>query len=95
MVARWLGLNGPLILIGGLGTMAFGAMLLYLSGRNAIRQTLLRIAIFNLAWVVFSVFVLALDWNTFANEGRWLVALVADVVLVLGLVELYARRFTA
>jgi hypothetical protein len=94
-VARWMSINSVLLLTVGIMTVAFGAGLLYISGRNVTRQTLQMIAVFNLAWVAFSAFILVADWNILANEGRWLVALVADVVLVLGLAELYARRFTA
>jgi len=94
-VSRWMSINGTLLLVVGIMTVAFGAWLLYLSGRNVTRQTLQLIAVFNFAWVAFSAFILVADWNVLANEGRWLVALVADVVLVLGLAEFYARRFTA
>lgn len=92
-LASWLGVSATLLTIVGVSVLAYGAWLLYLAQRNLNRQTLQLIAVFNLAWVVFSAALLVVDWNTFTNEGRWLISGVADISLVFGLVELYARRF--
>lgn len=95
MIARWIGLNAALVAITGLATMIVGVGLFYLSLRNTSRQTLLVVAALNLAWVAMSAIWLALDWNSLANEGRWLIAVVADVSLMLALAELYIRRYSA
>ena len=84
-----------LIAITGILTMGVGGWLLYVAQRQATRQMLQLVAVLNLTWVVGSGLVLALEWNGLANEGSWLIALVAEVTLVLGIVELYARRYTA
>jgi hypothetical protein len=94
-VSRWIGISGTLIAITGILTMGVGGWLLYVAQRQATRQMLQLVAVLNLTWVVGSGLVLALEWNGLANEGRWLIALVAEVTLVLGIVELYARRYTA
>lgn len=94
-VAHWIGVSAALISLTGIATLGVGLALLYISQRNVTRQILQTIALLNLAWVVISGFVLVLEWNVFASEGRWLIALIADVVLVLGIAELYARRHTA
>jgi len=94
-IAGWLGLSTPAIEIGGIFALAFGAVLLYMAQRNANRNLLQIVAVLNIAFIALTAAVLALDWNMFANEGRWLLALVVDVFLVVGLVEYYARRFVA
>ena len=94
-IAGWLGLSAAPIEISGIMALAFGAWLLYVSQRNASRGTLQLVAVLNFAWVAISALMLVLDWNMFANEGRWLITLVADVILVLGLAEYYARRLAA
>ena len=94
-IAGWLGLSALEIEIGGVMALAFGAWLLYMAQRNASRNLLSVVAVLNLVFIGLTAALLALDWNTFANEGRWLLAMVADVFLVVGLVEVYARRFVA
>ena len=95
LVARWIGLSATLVVITGLATMFVGVGLFYISMRNTSRQLLLVVALLNLSWVAFSGIWLALDWNVIANEGRWLIALLADVSLILAVAELYARRYIA
>lgn len=94
-VGHWLNLNAELILITGIGVIVYGAWLLYMARQTVSRQALRIVGILNLALPVLCALVLTLDWNTFTNEGRWLIALVADTFLVLGLVELYSQRYTA
>jgi hypothetical protein len=91
-VASWLGLNATEISIGGVIALVYGLFILFQAQRNATRRTLQIIAGLNLAWVVISGFILVAGWNAFTNEGRWFVALGADVALVLGLVQLYVQR---
>ncbi len=93
-VSRWIGVNSALIAITGILTMGVGGWLLYVARRQATRQMLQFLAALNLAWAVGSGLVLALDWNGLANEGRWLIALVADITFILGVAELYVRRRT-
>jgi hypothetical protein len=91
-VAHWLSLSATAVMIGGVGTAAFGIWLLYMAQQNLNRRTMRFVALLNLAWVAVSAVVLVADWNTFTNEGRWLVTLVADAALILGLAELFVRR---
>jgi hypothetical protein len=93
-VARWIGVDGRLLAIAGILTMGVGGFLLYFARRQATRPTLQLVALLNLAWTVGSGLVLALDWNALANEGRWLIVVVADMTLIMGVVELYARHHT-
>ena len=94
-IAGWLGVSILEAEIGGIMALAFGAWLLYMAQRNTSRNLLSVVAVLNLVFIALTAAVLALDWNMFANEGRWLLALVVDVFLVVGLVEVYARRFVA
>ena|ERR1041385_8236696 len=94
-LAGWLGISAITLAIGGVTALAFGAWLLYISQRNSSRQVLQVIAVLNLACVAAVGLLLVLDWNAIANEGRWMLELVSDVFVILGLAELYARRFVA
>src|SRR5262245_46648425 len=72
-VGRWLNVNAELVLITGIGVILYGAWLLYTARQNVSRPTLGIVAILNIAFPIVSVALLALDWNAFTNEGRWLV----------------------
>jgi uncharacterized membrane protein len=93
-VSQWIHISSTLIAMTGILTMAVGGWLLYIARRQTTHQVLQRLAALNLAWTVGSGLVLALDWYGLAYEGRWLIALVADITLILGIAELYARRHT-
>ena len=94
-VARWFGSNPTLILASGIGVLIFGGWLLYLAQHAVLRPTLQRMAVLNLAGVVVFIVLLMLDWSAIANEGRWLIAFLADGFVVLGLAEIYAQRNAA
>jgi hypothetical protein len=94
-IARWFGISAAELPLVGVAVLAYGAWMLYMSQRNFSRQIFQGIAVLNVAFSILGIVVLALDWNTFANEGRWLITLVADAGLILGLLELYAQRFMA
>jgi hypothetical protein len=48
----------------------------------------------NLSWILFSWFVLLTNLLNLSTGGSWLVLLLADVVLVIMLTEIYALRKT-
>src|SRR5579859_2720140 len=93
-VAAWLNLGVGVVWIIAAVALISGAGTLYLAQR--VNARLLRIgALANLVGIVVIVAVLALDWNGLFNEGRWLLALLADAFLILGVAEAYVGRYVA
>jgi hypothetical protein len=91
-LARLLGLNDALILI-----VTGVSLLLYAAGlfRNARREIINHAeawtaVILDFAWVIGSAVVIFAGVLT--TTGNWLVAIVADIVLLFGVLQLYGLR---
>ena len=96
-VTSWLGLGGAtslfVVRLVGAGVLAFAALVWWLSTRQPIPRTgLLEIAIVDFAWVAASALLLLAGWIPFSTAGMWIVAVVADLVLAFGLLEVMALR---
>lgn len=91
-LAAWLGLTDTLILI-----VTGVSLLLYAAGlfRNARREIINHLeawtaVILDVAWVIGSAVVIFAGVLT--TTGNWLVAIVADIVLLFGGLQLYGLR---
>jgi hypothetical protein len=78
----------------GLGLVAFGALVLRNARREAPRRgEAVATIVLNVAWVVASLAVI--EWAGLTTAGNWLVALVADAVLLFAVLETIALRRAA
>jgi hypothetical protein len=97
MVLGWLGLSGEtatiLIRMSGGGILLFAGFVAWVASRRPISTALLLdIAVADFVWVFLSAVILLGGWIPFSSGGKWVVALVADVVLLLGVLEVFAWR---
>lgn len=94
-VARLIGPDVPpwLILALGLGFVPFVASIYWITADIAARGRYGRIILtLNFAWAVGSYLVLFLFWAQFHVAGRWFIALQAEVVFVLGVLQIIGLR---
>lgn len=91
-LAGLLGLQSTAILIVIGVSLLLYATGLFINVRRAIinRREAIAAAILNFAWVAGSAVVIALGVLT--ATGNWLVAIVADVVLLFGILQIYGLR---
>ncbi len=87
-----LGLGDPRLLLAiGLNLLAFAALLFWLASRQQIKLALAWAVVFaDLLWVAGSAVLVPAD--VFSTAGDWIVASVADVVLVLALLQALGIR---
>ncbi len=93
-LAAFMGIPHPAILMAlGAGLLLF-ALGLYLtaSQRPLDRRKVTAIFAADVVWVVASVAILALELFGLTTEGRWLVLIIADVVLVFAVLEFFGLR---
>ena len=91
-IASLLGLQNDAILIGiGIALLLY-ATALFLNVRRAVisRSEAIFAAVLNFGWVAGSAVVIA--WGVLTTTGNWLVAIVAEVVLLFGILQLYGVR---
>lgn len=94
-VARLIGPDVPpwLILALGLGFGPFVASIYWITADIEARGRYGRIILtLNFAWAVGSYLVLFLFWAQFHVAGRWFIALQAEVVFVLGVLQIIGLR---
>ena len=93
-VARFLGLNAPVILIvmGILLLVAAFALVWTVFRQRITRRMLLSMGLIDSAWVVGSFVLLLLPASPFTVGGKWVIALLALVVADFACFELYAAR---
>ncbi len=91
-VANLLGLQQASILTGiGLALWLYAAALFLNARRSIINRAQAVVAVvLNFGWVVGSAWVVA--WGVLTTIGNWMVAIVADVVLLLGILQAYGLR---
>ena len=97
IVLGWLGLSGEtaamLLRVSGGGIVLFGGFVAWVASQRPLSTALLvEIAVADFAWVFLSAAILLGGWIPFSSGGKWVVALVADVVLLLGVLEVFAWR---
>jgi hypothetical protein len=93
-VARLLGLGGALpIALLGAGLLLFAAWVGYEAMQPMLRQRRARVILaLDIAWVVASAVIIALDPFGLSIAGKWAVAAVADVVALFALAEYLGLR---
>jgi hypothetical protein len=93
-IASFMGLADPLpILVIGLGLIAWGVALLWLSSRPVIdKQYVMAVLAANALWVIGSLAILAADLFGLTTGGRWAVLIVADVVIAFMIAEYVGLR---
>ncbi len=93
-VADLIELELPIALIVlGVVLLGYGAMLLFFADREPANKRVAQIAIvLNMLWVVDSYAGLLFGFFPVNTAGKWAIALIAEVVFVFGLLEIYALR---
>lgn len=93
-VSELIELQTPLALvILGVVLLGYGAMLLFFAGREPAGRRVAQIAIaLNILWVVDSYAGLLFGFFPVNTAGKWAIAIIAEVVFVFGLLQIYALR---
>jgi hypothetical protein len=93
-VAERIELETPIALVVlGFVLLGYGAMLLFFADREPVNRRVAQIAIvLNMLWVVDSYAGLLFGFFPVNTAGKWAIALIAEVVFVFGLLEIYALR---
>lgn len=93
-LSRFLGLNStaPIIVI-DLGLLVYGLFLFaYATYREIDRRTVVTVTLLNVAWIISSVAIVALDPFRLTQEGKWAVFIIADIVGLFALWQYSAIR---
>lgn len=95
-VAGLIELETPAVLVGlGVVLLGYAALLLFFANRQPANRRVAQIAIvLNMLWVVDSYVGLLFGFFPVNTAGKWAIALIAEVVFVFGLLEIYALRRT-
>jgi hypothetical protein len=93
-LAKLIELDTPAALVGlGFVLLGYGAVLLFFARREPANRRVAQIAIvLNMLWVVDSYAGLLFGFFPVNTAGKWAIALIAEVVFVFGLLEIYALR---
>jgi hypothetical protein len=93
-IAELIELETPIALVVlGFVLLGYGAMLLFFADREPVNRRVTQIAIvLNMLWVVDSYAGLLFGFFPVNTAGKWAIALIAEVVFVFGLLEIYALR---
>jgi hypothetical protein len=91
-IAGLLGVANPLIMavLGGL-IIGFGVVV-YLIGRAPQPLPVAAVIALDVAWVVGSAAILFGNLLPLTDDGRWLILIVADIVLILAIAEIVGLR---
>lgn len=93
-LAALMGLQPPLILtLLGVILLAYAALLYRTTTQIEINLSMARTAIvLDLLWVAGSVILLATGWAPFTTAGKWIVALLADIVALFAIWQYVGLR---
>ncbi len=93
-LSRWLGVPAPWILVViGLCLLGFAWELFYAARQNPLNLRLVNVILFmDVAWVVGSALLLFTGWVPLTSAAWWAVALVADAVALLAILEYVGIR---
>lgn len=93
-LASYLGIPSPWILVAlGLGVFGFGLLVRQTVNRTPFDIASVRmIAVADVVWVVASVGLLLLPGMPFTTEGRWVIGIVAEIVALFAVLEIYGLR---
>lgn len=91
-IAAFLGLDVPGVLtLLGIILLVTAAALFWIAGQEPIdRRLAAAVAILNADWVIASAVVLFVGWLPLTNEGKWAIAILADIVAIFALLQFYA-----
>ena len=93
-VARFSGIEPPIIFqIVGVGLVGFAAFLFWLSAQTVLDQKEVKMIIgADLFWVVGSALLLLSNWLPLTSGGWWGVAIIADIVAALAVLQYIGLR---
>jgi hypothetical protein len=93
-LATLIGLPSPIILtVMGLGVIGFAALLFRVTRLDSIPRSLaVTTLVADVLWVAASIVFLLTDWIPFTPEGKWVIAIVADIVGLFALLEFIGLR---
>jgi hypothetical protein len=91
-VGSFLGLDNILELeLFGIGVLLYGAALLWQVSRTYLeRRAAFIIPVLNFVWAIGSYVLIFANWLPLTTEGKWAIGIQAEVVGILGIVQLYA-----
>ena len=91
-VGTFLGLDNTLELeLFGIGVLVYGAMLLWPISRDYLeRRASFIIPVLNFVWAIGSYVLIFANWLPLTTEGKWAIGIQAEVIGILGIVQLYA-----
>lgn len=77
----------------GIGLMGYAFLLMQASRRAELdAREAMAFIVSDVAWVVLSIVLLLTNWIPFTNEGKWLIALLADVVSCFAVLQFIGAR---
>jgi uncharacterized membrane protein YoaT (DUF817 family) len=93
-IAAFMGLASPLILLViGVGLLPFAFLVYKVSTMTAVNPLFVKeILVMDLLWIAGSIAILLGGWPVLTTNGRWLVAVLADVVAIFALLEFVGLR---
>jgi len=93
-ITRFIGLPWPAVLIVvGLSLIGYAASLFIASNRAEVDRRAVAVFIaLDVAWVVGSGLLLVTAWVPFTAAGKWAIVIIADVVALFALVQVYGLR---
>ena len=87
------GIQPPLITVMGAVALVYGALLWLGTRQPGVSRTLAIFAIVgNVLWVADSALVLLTGWLPLTTTGMWIVAIIADIVLVFAILQFVGLR---
>lgn len=93
-IAAFLGVDFNAVLIAlGLALVLFGLGVLWLSSRPEIPRSLaILVTVLDLAWVLGSIILLVSGIIPLTPEGKWAIAIIADIVAVFAILQIIGLR---
>jgi hypothetical protein len=90
-VAAFLGLEWPVALMSlGVTLLAFAAVLFWITAQESVARPFVQfVFLLDVAWVVGSAAILLAGWLPLTVAGKWVVALLAEVVAIFAALEGY------
>ena len=93
-IAAFLGLSASwIILVLGIGLVLYGVEVFIIARRETIDEAFAKFVIgADIAWVVGSVILIFTNLVAFTIPGKWGIAIIADIVLVIAIVQFMGMR---
>ena len=92
-LSEWFGLHPAVFVIMGLAFIPFILFIFYIVRQPQINPTYARVILFlDVAWVVLTPLLLLSGWLPLTTEGKWVIVLTTDIVIVLAVLEYVGLR---